>query len=194
MSEQDVRAEMHRAAMNWLSRRDYARRELGRRLERRFGEEAPVDAILDWLEEQNFLNEARFAEAFVRSRIDRGQGALRIRAELEQRGLEAARIEQALEQVMEETGCDWFELAARVRQRRFPAPPGGNPREKAREKARQLRFLQYRGFTPEQAFRAMEAAHSGDAPEGLPDEEVPGEACGMEGDNPDSAEQGEGRE
>lgn len=156
MSEQDVRAEMRRAAMNWLSRRDYAREELARRLARRFGEEAPVEGVLDWLEAQNFLNEARFAEAFVRSRIDRGQGALRIRRELEQRGVEAARIEQALE----DADCDWFALAAEVRQRRFSAPPAGN----TREKARQLRFLQYRGFTAEQAFRAMDDEGDGAPP------------------------------
>lgn len=150
MTEGDASAEMRRAAMNWLSRRDYARGELAGRLRRKFGELAPVDGVLDWLEEKNFLNEARFAEAFVRSRIERGQGEMRIRQEMASRGLPEALIESTLA----EAGCDWFELARQVRGRRFRAGPGRDQKEKAR----QLRFLQYRGFSAEQCFAAVDAA------------------------------------
>lgn len=141
---------LRRAALNWLARRDYSRRELAGRLERRFGDNAPIQSLLDWLEEQNLLNEQRFAEAFVRSRIGRGQGELRIRHELEQRGVPQALIEQTLEQAE----CDWFDLAREVHQRRFAEGPGDD----RKEKARQLRFLQQRGFSGEQAWKALEAA------------------------------------
>lgn len=150
MSEEETLAAMRRAAMNWLSRRDYARDELATRLQRKFGERAPVEPVLDWLQEQNFLNEQRFAEAFVRSRIERGQGQMRIRQELTQRGLQDERVEQ----VLDEADCDWFELARQVHRRRFRQGPGGD----RKEKARQLRFLQYRGFSSEQCFQAVDAA------------------------------------
>lgn len=136
--------------MNWLARRDYARREIQDRLARRFGTGAPVDELLDWLEEQNFLNEDRFVEAFIRSRVERGQGELRIRQELAQRGVAEARIDQALA----EADVDWFALARETHRRRFRRGPGGD----MKEKARQLRFLQYRGFSGEQCFQALEAA------------------------------------
>jgi regulatory protein len=148
--EYDLVTEMRRAALNWLARRDYARYELASRLYRRFGDDAPVEALLEWLEECNFLNESRFAEAFVRSRIGRGQGELRIRHELEQRGVAGALIEQALV----DAECDWFELAREVHQRRFNHGPGDD----RKEKGRQLRFLQQRGFSAEQSYRAIEAA------------------------------------
>lgn len=146
----DTEDAMRRAALNWLARRDYSRHELAGRLRRRFGDGAPVEPLLAWLEENNFLNEERFAEAFVRSRIGRGQGELRIRHELQQRGLPEALIEQALD----EAECDWFELAREVHQRRFHSGPGKDQKEKAR----QLRFLQQRGFSGEQCWKALEAA------------------------------------
>lgn len=154
MSEEDTLTAMRRAAMNWLSRRDYARSELAGRLQRKFGESAPVEEVLDWLQEKNFLNENRFAEAFVRSRIDRGQGEMRIRQELGQKGVPDDLIDQALDLA----DCDWFELARRVHGRRFRRGPGAD----RKEKARQLRFLQYRGFTSEQCFQAVEAADRAD--------------------------------
>lgn len=150
MSEEERLSEMRRAAMNWLSRRDYARGEMAGRLRRKFGEQSPVEPVLDWLQEKNFLNEQRFAEAFVRSRIERGQGEMRIRQEMSQRGLGDELIDQALD----EADCDWFELARQVHQRRFRRGAGGD----RKEKARQLRFLQYRGFSAEQCFQAVEAA------------------------------------
>ncbi len=148
--EPELAAELRRAALNWLARRDYSRHELAGRLYRRFGDQAPVAPLLDWLEEQNFLNEQRFAEAFVRSRIGRGQGELRIRHELQQRGLPEALIDETLAGAE----CDWFELAREVQQRRFSFGPGGD----RKEKARQLRFLQQRGFSAEQSWKALEAA------------------------------------
>lgn len=150
MSEQDSLSAMRRAAMNLLARRDYSRHELATRLQRRFGEQAGVESVLDWLQGQNFLNEERFAEAFVRSRIERGQGELRIRQELSARGL----ADELIDRVLAAAECDWFELARQTHRRRFHHGPGGD----MKEKARQLRFLQYRGFSGEQCFQALDSA------------------------------------
>lgn len=149
-SEPDV-AGLRRHAVSLLARRDHARAELRQKLARKFGAAPDLDPVLDWCEEHDFLNDRRFAGVFVRSRIDRGQGPLRIRAELQQRGLAGPLIEEALG----DADCDWFSLARDVRRRRFPVPAVDR-----REKAKQLRFLQSRGFNAEQSFHALD--HDGD--------------------------------
>lgn len=147
MSDEESIAEMRRASLNWLARREHSMKEVRDRLRRRFGDQAPVETVLDWLTRQQFLSDRRFAGVFVRSRIERGQGPLRIRQELQQRGLD----EELIAETLEEAGCDWFTLAADTRERRFRQLPGPD----RKEQARQLRFLQYRGFTAEQCFAAI---------------------------------------
>ena len=71
---------------------------------------------------------------------------MRIRQELQQRGVASELIESALQ----ETEVDWFALAREVRARRFRQYP-----QDQKEKARQLRFLQGRGFDAEQSFAAL---------------------------------------
>lgn len=139
-------ASLRQHAVSLLARRDHARAELRMKMTRKFGAEAAVQSILDWCEEHDFLNDRRFAGFFVRSRIERGQGPLRIRAELLQRGVAKELIEEA----MRAADCDWFALAVETHQRRFRGAPSDR-----KEKARQLRFLQSRGFDAEQSFNAL---------------------------------------
>ena len=86
----------------------------------------------------------------VRSRIERGQGPLRIRQALQQSGIGDVLAEQA----MADADCDWFSLAGETCRRRF----GGAPPVDIKDKARRLRFLQYRGFTADQCFEALDGA------------------------------------
>ncbi|MGB5621179.1 MAG: regulatory protein RecX, partial [Gammaproteobacteria bacterium] len=75
------------------------------------------------------------------------QGPLRIRRELEERGVSGELIEIAFD----EAGTDWAACAAGVRRKRFgPAIPAEFP-----DKAKQMRFLQYRGFAPDQIRAAV---------------------------------------
>ena len=139
---------MRRAALDWLGRRDYSRSEITRKLRRKFGEEVDIAAVLDWLEEHRFLDESRYLEVLVRSAIERGHGLLRLRQDLKQRGIDATLIDQALSSL----DIDWFAQARALRERRF----GRKPVTDQKEKTRQLRYLQYRGFTGEQCFHALE--------------------------------------
>lgn len=148
-------ASLRHYAVGLLARRDHGRSELRAKMMRKFGPEATVEPVLAWCEQHGFLDDRRFTGFFVRSRIDRGQGPLRIRAELLQRGIPEALIGDALR----EADCDWFALARAVRQRRFRALPADR-----KEKAKQLRFLQSRGFDAEQSFHAL--GHNGDDLEG----------------------------
>ena len=140
-------AELRRAALDWLARRDYSRAELTRKLRRKFGEDVELEALFGWLEEHRFLDESRYLDILIRSALDRGHGLLRLRQDLRQRGLPAALVDQALG----ELDVDWFEQARQLRERRFGPGPVTDPKEKAR----QLRYLQYRGFTTDQCLHAL---------------------------------------
>ena len=137
-----------RRAMDLLARREHSRLELERKLRTRDYSGAVVASVLDELEADGLLSDSRFAESFVRARIARGRGPNRIRLELIERGVAAS------EDALREAGCDWGRLAVETRKKRFGAGP---PRD-YRERARQARFLEYRGFTAEQIHNALESA------------------------------------
>jgi regulatory protein len=93
---------------------------------------------LDALARERLQSDERFAEAYVRSRSERGFGPVRIRAELRERGVESGLIETALEAAE----MDWDASAGQEREKRFgPQLPQAWP-----ERARQARFLEGRGF------------------------------------------------
>ena len=126
------------AAIGLLARRDFASGELRRRLAERGFEEDAVAAALTLLTEERALDDARFAHSYVAYRAARGQGPVRIAADLAALGLTTDLIETALG-----SGPDWRALAREVRARKFgAAEPGSWP-----ERGRQARFLQYRGFS-----------------------------------------------
>ncbi len=154
-------------AVSLLSRRDYSRAELQRRLQsflrkplrehqdtssESIGHEEDVQkhaeqiaAVLTRLEELGYLNDDRVSASTVRVGIAKGQGPQRIRAELKHKVLST----DVLHEVEDE--LDWFAQARQVRSRRFGDALPDTPKEKAR----QLRFLLYRGFTQQQALQAL---------------------------------------
>jgi regulatory protein len=141
-------AACERVAVELLARREHGRRELERKLAARGFAADVVAAVLAGLEESGALKEARFAESFVRARAARGQGPERIRAELVERGVTDARADE----VLRAADVDWLAAARAVRSKRFGPEP---PRDYA-ERARQARFLQYRGFDGAQIRAALE--------------------------------------
>ncbi|HEX7060595.1 MAG TPA: regulatory protein RecX [Woeseiaceae bacterium] len=136
-----------RKAMDRLARREYGRTELvGKLIEDGF-DPGTAGAVVERLTAEHLQDDARFAESLVSARIRQGKGPVRIRLELAERGIEPALVEQAL------ADEDWLTLARRVRERRFgPELPADFP-----DKARQMRFLQYRGFEPDQIAAAVVA-------------------------------------
>lgn len=140
--------EARKKAMNCLARREYGKSELIAKLLDSGFEPETARAAVHRLAADGLQDDSRFAASLVQSRINRGKGPVRIRQDLAQRGIEAALADEALA----DCGEDWTELARRVRQRKFGA---GLPPDFP-EKARQMRFLQYRGFTADQIQAALE--------------------------------------
>ena len=134
-------------ALRLLARREHSMRELRAKLRLRGHEASAIEPVLEELAERNLVSDERFAEAFLRSRLERGQGPLKIRAQLKERGVDAPLVDA----VLKEAEVDWDLRAAAARSRRFGEPPPGN-RE---DMARQARFLRGRGFSEGQVARAV---------------------------------------
>jgi regulatory protein len=126
------------AAIALLARRDFASRELSERLIKGGFEEAMAASVVTELLGEGVLDDGRYAQNYVTYHAGRGQGPVRIAAELRRRGLAAELIEAALA-----TGPDWRALARKVCRAKF----GSRPPSSWAERARQARFLQYRGFS-----------------------------------------------
>ncbi|HSG97596.1 MAG TPA: regulatory protein RecX [Woeseiaceae bacterium] len=124
--------------MDFLARREYGQAELVKKLADKGYARSVVENEIAVLSDEGLQSDTRFAENFVQSRINQGKGPVRIRADLSRRGIRDGVIESAIE----EAGCDWFDLAVRERVKKF----GSELPEDFKEKARQMRFLQYRGF------------------------------------------------
>ena len=113
----------------------------------KFEQSSLVDQVINQLVSENLQSDERFAEAFVRSRIARGQGEVRIRMELRERGIEKDMANKAMNQC----DIDWFTLARDVTKNKY----GDDFAADNREKAKRMRFLQYRGFTYDQISYAL---------------------------------------
>jgi regulatory protein len=134
------------AAVGLLARRDFASGELRRKLTSQgYAEEAVAEIIADLLG-GGILNDARFAENYVSYHAARGEGPLRIEAELRELDVPAELIQAALD-----AGPDWKARAREVRIRRF----GLEVPETWPQKAKQGRFLQYRGFSSDHIRAAL---------------------------------------
>jgi regulatory protein len=125
-------------AVALLARRDFASGELHARLTARGFETPAATAALAALAAQGVLSDERYAHNYVAYHAGRGQGPIRIAADLRARGLAQPLIDTALA-----SGPDWRALACAARLRRF----GKVAPASWKEKARQARFLQYRGFS-----------------------------------------------
>ncbi len=131
-------ADIRFAAMDLLSRREHSLRELRQKLTRRFGDEDLIEHELQRLVDENLQSDKRFAESFLRQRISRGHGPVRIRQEMRQRGMSDSQIDAALQ----EEDPNWYDLAQETYRRKY----GELSPEDIREKAKRSRFMQYRGF------------------------------------------------
>jgi regulatory protein len=130
--------EIRRKAMDLLSRREHSVAELRRKLFDKGYDKAAVDEQLQKLERENLLSDRRFAESYVNYRSKKGFGPLRIKQELKEKGVS----ESLLLEYLDNTEF-WRNLARAVREKRF----GSTPPRDYKDKAKQLRFLQYRGFS-----------------------------------------------
>jgi regulatory protein len=137
------------AAVRLLARREHGVEELRRKLLSKGHERDAVDRVLDKLQVKRLLSDDRFAATLVHHHAKRGQGPVKIRAQLRQQGLE----EEVIAENFADAPLDWRQLASEVRRRKF----GNSLPKTAAERAKQARFLQYRGFNADQIRAALKS-------------------------------------
>jgi regulatory protein len=142
LTEQQARDPGHAFdyAVALLARRDYSTQELKKKLAERGYVEYAYEVVVGDLESMNKVNNERFSQNVVAYRARRGHGPARIRSQLHKSGISRASIDEA---VKGEEAPDFLALARAVRARKFGPEI---PRDR-KERARQARFLQYRGFS-----------------------------------------------
>ena len=124
------------AGLKMLMRREHSRLELFQKLQTKGFDVDVVNNSISKLVEQNYQSDDRFSEEFIQMRFNQGKGPVKIASELKMRGVNTFDL----------SVFDWFQLAKEIRQRKF----GDLSSLDFKEKAKQKRFLQSRGFTLDQ--------------------------------------------
>jgi regulatory protein len=135
-------------ALRLLAQREHSRAELERKLAKYEEEPGALAQALDELDARGFIDEARVVQSVLHQRAGR-LGALRVRQELQQKGIAPEAIAGAVEQLQ----ATELERAREVWRRRFGEPPAD-----ANERARQTRFLLARGFSGAVVGRVLKGA------------------------------------
>lgn len=138
MTQAKIKAQVYRL----LAQREHSSFKLEQKLLKSGFPITEIVQALEELRQAGVVSDQRFAECYIRYRQTLGFGPLRIRQELQGQGLSKEMIEEQLD-IADNV---WLTEANRVWQKRFK---GKMPID-LKERGKQFRFLQYRGFTPEQ--------------------------------------------
>lgn len=125
-----------------LARREHSRLELRSKLIAKKFPPNLVDEALAQIAQKTWQSDQRFTQAYIAIRARRGYGPIRIQAELRERGIDSETIMAAIAQYE----AEWPQILTDVCQKKF----GSQLATDMAIRAKQLRFLQYRGFTADQ--------------------------------------------
>lgn len=142
--------DMRAFAYRLLGRREYSIFELDRRLRQKWPEADNVDELVAALASEDLVSDERYTEAFVRFRVQRFQGPLKIKAALRGKGVSDYLISSELDARSEE----WPELAAQWLERQHSGTIDFELKKTF------YRRLTSRGFTHGQAMDAVNRTHS----------------------------------
>ena len=116
----------------------------GKLTARGFSKDSIISVVLK-LQAEGLQSDERFTESYIHNRVYKGYGPVRIKQELRDRGVPDNVVEMCLEQC----NLDWQNFINGVREKKF----GSKLPVDYKDRAKQSRFLQYRGFTGEQISR-----------------------------------------
>ncbi|MEF9957410.1 MAG: regulatory protein RecX [Acinetobacter sp.] len=128
-----------------LTRRDYSQAELSAKLNQYAIDADEVAKLVEELAQQNYQSDQRVAELTLASQIRKGKGLQRIKQTLKAKHLDAELISHELQEV------DWLEQAYQLKIKKF----GTSVEKDQKLKAKQVRFLQYRGFDMDVILKAI---------------------------------------
>ena len=134
-------------AVDLLSRREHSIKELKNKLLLRDYPSEDFTEVINYLLAKDYLSNERFAESVIRQRVNKGYGWRFIENELKQKGLDSQTIILA----KQEQHVDWYHQATRAYQKRF----GCSVISDQKDRAKRIRFLQYRGFSSDEITTAL---------------------------------------
>lgn len=126
-------------ALDILARREHTRLELTRKLKAKDFFDGEIEELLEVLIHESLQSDERYTESYVNMRRRRGYGPLKIKLELQQRGISSELVDAYVE-FNDEV---WFDTACQAYEKKFAA----KVLDSANERAKRMRFLQSRGFT-----------------------------------------------
>ncbi len=128
-------------AVKLLARREHSASEISRKLQQRdFSPDEIAEALIE-LQQGDWQSDERYAEAYIRSRRLKGFGPVRIAMELGERGVD----ENIVTRCLHSNDEIWMQTLHEEYQKKYK----GREPDDYQEKTRRMRFLQYRGFSPE---------------------------------------------
>lgn len=130
-----------------LSRREHSELELRNKLRLREFIDDEITIVIDYLVENDYLSESRFADSVYRTRLNKGYGKRFIENELAQKGVSSTDIYSAAQAL----DINWYHQVEVVYRKRF----SDTPITEQKEKAKRIRFLQYRGFSTDEIFTVL---------------------------------------
>jgi regulatory protein len=143
-------AEIRDIAVRYLGRREYAVEELRLKLLQRGADSGITDQVVSDLVDENLVSDQRFTEMYMRMRIRRLFGPMKIRGELRSRGI----ADKLINESMPENQDVWFDAASQWASKRCR----GELDYAARAKI--YRSLLNRGYTHEHANVALDSLKS----------------------------------
>lgn len=142
MKRTNPQSTVKNAALRLLARRDHSFYELKLKLLARRFQVSEIDKVLQELQEQNWLSEHRFVQSFIAYRHERNFGPLKIQADLQARGVS----NELIEALLWDQSLDWSTSLAKLCDKKFAGEFSVQPQERAK----QIQFLQRRGYTLDQ--------------------------------------------
>ncbi len=133
-----------------LARREHAVAEVRQKLVQRGFDKERIECAIALFQQENLISDTRYAQAYVRSRVERGYGPRYI-----EQALAAKHVAIEDTAIALESFGDWADLALQTRVRRF----GNELPADYKARARQMRFLQRRGFGHDHIRHAMAEDH-----------------------------------
>lgn len=143
---EDAIADALNQSIRWLARREYSVYELSQRLIAKHYSSTVIDSVVEKLSSQGLISDQRFVEAWVRSRIQRGYGPMKIRQELKAKGVSDTLINPAVD----ESNPAWLDRLKDLWQKKYGTMPKDYP-----SWSKQARGLQSKGFTSEQIHQIL---------------------------------------
>ncbi len=131
-------------AVRLLSRREHSVFEIRDKLFKRDFDEAEIEQAIIDLQQGDWLSDERFAEAYIRMRQQKGFGPIRVTVELSERGVKDGIIDANLHEDNE----IWQQTLRLQYLKKYKNKPIAD----YNDKAKRIRFLQYRGFSPDMIY------------------------------------------